>query len=151
MVSNRARRLQEDWPFNMSFEQSDDEIVNFYSTSIEREGAVVKKDSFFYKKRQLDIFLLAMAIGVDSGKREKIKKRSNTIRRDALTEKESWWMCAVALSVEPELSTLADGKKIVNICEEFANGGIRDLIYLDKNPGIETERYEEFFEKKLNY
>ena len=142
-MSNSARRLQADWPVNLSYDNTRTEVDKFYSTV---DGTIREQSSIFYNKRQVDIFLLAMAIGKKMNAREKLKGKSQSIRRDALTEKETWIMCSVALSDEPNLDVLADPSKVVHICEEYANGGIGTLIGLNRRVG-HTDPYEERLEK----
>ncbi len=136
-----AKRIQADWPLHISYDKSDTKIEKFYSSV---NGRIVEKASIFYRKRQIDIFLLAMAIGVDQNNREKIKTPSDSIRRDALTEKEVWMLCSVALATNPQLDILADSKELIKICQEYANGGINTLMVLEKNGDSTSGEYEAF-------
>ena len=141
MSKKIAKRIQADWPTHLSFDKSDGSIEAFYNSV---SGRVAEKASIFYGKRQIDIFLLAMAIGVEQKNREKVKKPSDSIRRDALTEKEVWMMCSVALAEEPRLDILADSKELIMICQEYANGGIKTLMALEKSGSNVSGQYEEF-------
>lgn len=146
-MSNKAsRRLQADWPVNMSYDKDNNEVDQFYNIT---SGKIRERSSIFHEKRQIDIFLLAMAIGKSMGARVPIKKASMSIRCDAIREDEVWMMCSVALSDENNLDVLADGSKVVHICEEYANAGIGTLIALDRETG-DTEPYEEFLEQFLD-
>ena len=136
-----AKRIQADWPLHLSFDKSDGNIEAFYSSV---DGRITEKSSIFYGKRQVDIFMLSMAIGMEKGSREKVKKPSESIRRDALEEKEVWMMCSVALETEPRLDILADTKELIRICEEYANGGIKTLMVLEKTGNNTSVQYEEF-------
>jgi len=136
-----AKRIQADWPMHLSYDKSDSNIATFYSGV---NGAVTEKNSIFYDKRLIDIFLLAMAIGKEQNSKEKIKTRSDSIRRDALTEKEVWMMCSVALAERSELDILANSKELIKICEEYANGGIKTLMALDKGGSDVSSQYEDF-------
>ena len=136
-----ALHLQSDWPHDMSYDKANNEAAMFYD--ITSEGSAIGADtSIFYKRRQVDIFLLAMAIGYARKNRKKIARPSMSIRRDALKEKEVWIMCSVALAEEGCLEVLADPPRVVRICEEYANGGIDELIKMDKSVR-ESEKYEE--------
>ena len=142
-----SRQLQADWPVYMSYDNGDSDTDRFYHTG---KGAILEESSIFYQKRQIDIFLLAMAIGKEQKTRKPLGKPSNSIRRDALTEEEVWLMCCVALSEDDaNLETIADPKKIVKICEEYANGGIKTLIQLDTQTDINNQQYEESLERAL--
>ena len=136
-----ALHLQSDWPHDMSYDKANDEAAKFYDI-LGAESAIGADTSMFYKRRQVDIFLLAMAIGYARKNRKKVARPSMSIRRDALREKEVWMMCSVALAEESRLEVLADPPRVVRICEEYANGGINDLMKMDKSMR-ESEKYEE--------
>ena len=140
-----AMHLQSDWPHDMSYDKANPEAANFYGVS-GGDGAIGADTSIFYKKRQVDIFLLAMAIGYARKSRKKVVRPSASIRRDALTEKEVWIMCSVALAEEGRLEVLADPTRVVRICEEYANGGIDELMRMDE-AGRGTEEYEDTIER----
>ena len=55
---------------HLSFDKSDGSIEAFYNSV---SGRVAENASIFYGKRQIDIFLLAMAIGVEQKNRERVK------------------------------------------------------------------------------
>ena len=146
MSKKIAKRIQADWPLHLSYDKSDPNIESFYSSI---EGRVTEKASIFHDKRQIDIFLLAMAIGVEQNNREKIKKPSDSIRRDALTEKEVWMMCSVALAEDPRLGVLADSKELIKICQEYSNGGIKTLMVLEKGGNDVKGEYEDFLTQAI--
>ena len=145
-MSNKkiAMQLQSDWPHDMSYDKDNAEAAKFYGVS-GGDGAVGDDTSIFHKKRQVDIFLLAMSIGHAKKIRKRVARPSMSIRRDALTEKETWIMCSVALAAEKRLEVLADPALIVRICEEYANGGIDELMRMDKS-GRGSEKYEDSIE-----
>lgn len=146
MSRKTAKRIQADWPMHLSYDKSDSNIENFYSSV---NGCITEKSSIFYGKRQIDIFLLAMAIGVEHNNREKVKKPSDSIRRDALTEKEVWMMCSVALAEESTLDILADSKELIRICQEYANGGVKTLMVMEKRGRSVGGEYEELLIKAI--
>lgn len=147
MSSKISRQLSSDWPHEISYDKSKSGVEDFYSTV---RGTISEKSSIFYKKRQIDIFLLAMAIGKSLGEPESLKSPSAVIRRDALSEKEVWMMCSVALSVAKSLDVLAEPSKAVRICEEYANAGIGTLMAQSKRPGDAALPYEEFLKEVLD-
>lgn len=140
-----AMHLQSDWPHDMSYDKANNEAANFYGVSGE-DGAVGDDTSIFHRKRQVDIFLLAMSIGYAKKIRKKVARPSRSIRRDALTEKEVWIMCSVALAAVERLEVLADPAHVVRICEEYANGGIDELMRMDKS-GRGSEKYEDSIDR----
>ena len=146
-MSNKiAMRLQADWPRDMSYDKRDPESEKFYSTV---DGAINERTSIFYGRRQIDIFLLAMSLGYAEENRKKLRQPSRTIRRDALTEKEVWMMCSVALAEEKSLEVLADPPRVIRICEEYANGGMQTLISVNRRSGSASEPYEELIEEAM--
>ncbi len=148
-MSNRiSRLLQADWPAHMSYDKDEPDVEGFYSTI---SGTVREKTSIFNNKRQIDIFLLAMAMGIEMGERKKLKRPSQTLRRDALTEIEVWMMCSVALAEERTLDVLANPSRVIKICEEYSNGGINTLMSLNMLSGSNiSEPYEESLENFLD-
>jgi len=137
-----ALHLQSDWPHDMSYDKANEDVARFYDTLDDGESAIRADTSMFYKRRQVDIFLLAMAIGHARKNRKKVSRPSMSIRRDALKEKEVWMMCSVALAEEGRLEVLADPPHVVRICEEYANGGINELMKMDKSVRG-SEKYED--------
>lgn len=147
MTNAVSRRLQADWPTHMSYDKADPAVANFYSII---KGTLTENSSIFYNKRQIDIFLLSMALGIEARERKKVSIPSQTIRRDALTEDEVWMMCGVALAEEGTLDVLADPSRVVRICEEYSNGGIGILMSLNTRSGSMSEPYEESLEGLLD-
>ena len=142
-----SRQLQADWPTHMSYDMSDGDVDRFYSSI---NGVLTEQNSIFYRKRQIDIFLLAMAIGKELNTKKPLKKPSQSIRRDALNEEEIWLMCCVGLSEDDaNLDILAEPTKLIRMCEEYSNGGINTLIQLENQIDLNNRQYEEFLEKAI--
>ena len=59
-------------------------------------------------------------------------------------------MCSVALAEEPRLDILADSKELIKICQEYANGGIKVLMALEKLGNNVSEQYEEYLTKMID-
>jgi hypothetical protein len=144
------------WAKNIAFEGKADKdgkrrIADYYS----QQGAVKSPSSFFYEKNALDIFLLAMAVGKSYGIRTKLVKKALNLPKNSLTEKQTWAMIAVALAEdESDIFTLKNGTEIYRICEEYANGGIEQVIDWDIG-GVTgdtnrqfREKFEEFLQDK---
>lgn len=137
-------QLQAGWPHDLSYDKSNSKADDFYSSI---KGAITEPSSIFYGKRQIDIFLLAMAVGYEEKRRKKVSRHSRSIRRDALSEREVWMMCSVALAEEKTLDLLANPSHVIQICEEYANGGIDTLIRMDEYGGNGLDQYEESVEQ----
>ena len=150
-LSNKGNDLLYGWPENISYNKST-EIEKYFS---KERGAVNESTSLFYqKKRILEIFIFAMALGKnrksylpwsDISK----SKKSLTMPTDALTEEEIWLMTCIAISHENKgIEVIKHPKKIVEICEGYANGGIALLLSYDKSPRP-LEKFEDEFESLL--
>lgn len=124
------------WP-NVGYNGKDEKIKGFYSQLI---GTTTNKHSIFYKKQATDVFIAAMALG----KKAKIRKefesgtKSRNIPKEVFNSKYVWMMIAVALEeTDGDHNIFKTPEKIVQICEEYANYGIDELIKLDKNASTE--------------
>ena len=140
---SKIRLLVSNWPEHISYDKSKEDVVNYYDKS--QKGYTSKKHSFFYNKRNLDIFTYAMAIGKHYNEKLEVKNKSNSLPADSLKENEIWMMISVVFS-EPnvDIKILSDGKEIVKICEQYANAGIEKLIDMDKNGADSfTENFQE--------
>lgn len=149
MNSERTKKLTLDWPERLSFDSTCDRIVTYYSEKI---GITTERESIFYKKRLLDVFLFALALGKQKGIRTKVLKKSRVMPTDALREEEIWLMTSIALSEDnADLDILTKPDEIVNICEEYANTGINTLVTLDfTSTGSDPlEPYENLLQENL--
>lgn len=139
------------WPKYIAYEKGDakdSKIADYYNA---KSGAVQDPDSFFYLKTGPDIFLMAMAIGVETGNFTALKNSANNIPKSALSDNAIWIMISVALAEEKSnLHTLQNGDEIVRICEEYANYGINKLITMDQAGGTVGDLQKKFEEKFLN-
>lgn len=149
MDSKNIKRIVADWPDDISYDSSDDKIKNYYSQS---DGAVSKRSSIFHGKRLLDIFMFSLALGKNTGYRTPLNSKSKSMPKEALTEEEIWLMtCIALLEKNGDLNVLTDPREIVNICEEYANTGIRKLLSIDLGSSISDPLapYEELLEKQM--
>ena len=137
------------WPKYIAYNKKDTRISDFYSDK-GKEGARNKRQSFFYEKTGLDIFLMAMALGKDIGSKTPIPSggKANNLPTSSLSDTGMWAMISVALSEkDSNLNTLDDGTKIYEICEGYANTGILPLITMDETG--EIGNYQKQFEDKF--
>lgn len=149
--NNQSYDLLKNWPENISYHKSTD-IENYFS---KEHGAITNSSSLFHeKKRILEIFIFAMAFGKNRKSYLpwsdiKNSKKSLTMPTDALTEEEIWLMTCVAISHENNgVEVIKEPKKIVEICEGYANGGIALLLSYDKSSNS-LDKFEEEFESLL--
>lgn len=127
--TRKTKRMTAEWPEYISYDIEEVDVGEYYSVDT---GAVTQRRSMFYNKRLIDIFLCAMSIGCKLKRRKPIKKRKKTIPKDSFQEDEIWVMIATALSEEIDLGMLEDSKVVVSVCEEYANGGIKHLMRIDR-------------------
>ena len=139
-----------DWP-NIGYNEKDDRIKKFYSQQI---GATTDRNSIFYKKQQTDIFIAAMALGKKAGHKKDFSdwKKASNIPKEVMGRNSTyvWMMIAVALEeTDGDHTIFEQGNKIVEICEQYANYGIRELMEIDSQAsaddplrGVETEFQE---------
>ena len=113
-------------------------------------------DSPFYKKRNQDVFLMAMFVGIRYGSNPPIKKREELVRVEYLTDDDLSVLKAVAISEMKDPLVLLDLNKVFQIAEEYASGGIgylKDAVF-KKGFGSYEKRLEtdliESFEKNYS-
>ena len=92
------------------------------------DDLVDNKQSPFYKRELLDIYLCALALGYRRNLRKGLKKKEGLIRLRTIENNEEamWLIRAIAIS-EGSPDTIANLKEVVKIAEEYANGGIKPL------------------------
>jgi len=92
------------------------------------------KSNFFNKKDapMKEVFIYAMTLGYRNKIRVTLRKRKGSIPSATFKGDEPWLIKSIATAEQKELETLLDIKTIVNIAEEYANGGITllyDLVF----------------------
>ena len=74
-----------------------------------------------------------MAIGIKKGASLKLKEKNPNVYCDAFTDEEKWMMIAQFMKENPKLGVKAlfEPDAILDLAEEYANGGIKylDIIY----------------------
>lgn len=97
---------------------------SYYDSIVENEK------SPFFKHTKTDVFVAAAAIGYYLKKSEPISKRQDLFLVSTMSRDEKgrlWIMKSIAISIVG-LEALKDLKKVIKICEEYANCGI-DWLY----------------------
>ncbi len=117
-------------------------------------GWTSKTDNFFYEKKAKDIFLFAMCYGKHHNFQEKFtssKARSGGIRLTAFDMPDLWLIMSIGIETitqeqpEPTLDFVEpeNGRRILETCMEYANGGMKGLMRLMKeNSGKDFEGFE---------
>lgn len=158
-LSKKATELISNWPEWISYPSAPEKndwhkVGTYYSNS---DGAITDPDSLFFSKehrmRGLDIFIFAMALGKNRNNflpwdsLKGVKPQPN-MPKSALREYEIWLMASVAISHENSTAILNDPRKIISICEGYANGGIALLMTWDSN-GLSSfeEQLTELYQK----
>lgn len=140
-------QLPEYASYELSHENSENkEISEIY------ELLKVNKASFFYKSEYARIFIAAMALGYINKNKIPLKKKSRSIPSAVFSPQERWMMISIAMEEENDLAIVKDEQKILNIAEEYANGGINFLYKLfEEGTTIHpVETFEKYFRQELD-
>ena len=110
------------------------------------------RSSFFYQCEYTQIFIASMALGYINRNKIPLNKKSRSIPTKVFTLPEKWMMISIAIEEEKDLGILKEEQRILNIAEEYANGGIYFLYDLYEE-GITThpvETLEKYFRQELD-
>ena len=87
----------------------------------------------FYQMAYTKSFIAAMSIGIKKDSRPKLKEKNPNVYCEAFTDEEKWMMIAQFMKENPKLGVKAlfEPDAILDLAEEYANGGIKylDIIY----------------------
>jgi len=83
-----------------------------------------------FNKDEKEVFSLAVKVGFFYSIREKLKKPQALVQLTTFSDGEIKNMIVIAYAVLKDINKIFEGKEVVKICEEFANGGIRKLYSL---------------------
>ena len=96
----------------------------------------------FYQMPYTKSFIVAMAIGIKKGAHPKLKEKNPNVYCDAFTDEEKWMMIALFMKENPKLGVKAlfEPDAILDLAEEYANGGIKylDIIYEETTEPIDA-------------
>jgi len=122
------------------------DVRDFYDNV---EGQKGIRGGFFEGKKLTDIFIYAMCLGkshnesldfeIDKVTKKKDRRATIDLKYFADQPEYVWMMVAVALEEtkdskgNPTMDIFQEPKKIIEICEKYANGGIGDLIKMAEN------------------
>ncbi len=127
-----------DFP-DVAYDKGDQE---FYSSLVAEDSS-----SIFKKKERVDVFMYAMALGFNAGKRLPLVKRVPNLNPSAISGEERWLMRSIAVTDTEDLNVIKDHKKVIEIAEEYANAGIHIIRDMIKNSTLESEKEVEFQSK----
>ena len=156
-----ARKILADWPEYWSYDAGVEEKKDFFVRGVAK-GVVDDPNALFYKKIQWDVFLYSMAIGRDlemkqggKGGRKPLSKRADAMPVKYLKIEQISRILGVVFSLDDvDLSILNNPREIRDICEQYANTGVEELLRMektrdDKNPLSEYEKsMRHFLENK---
>lgn len=114
---------------------------------IELYNRLKQKDSPYSGSQNKDLFISALVIGFNEGARIPITTRSGFVHERYLKEIDKSIINAIAVNEEDRLDVLLDKKKIFQIAEEYANGGV--IILKNKIFGGEYGSYAKKMESEL--
>jgi dnd system-associated protein 4 len=140
-------KFKEKWRFQFpehaSYEAEDKKIYENFKSN---------KSSFFYRLEYTQIFLAAMALGYHKKERKPLNKRSRSIPTNVFNPYERWMIISLAVEEERDVSILKNEAKILNIAEEYANGGIKYLNSIQDDDILANpiESFEKELRKQLD-
>lgn len=119
------------------------------------EGQKNVRGGFFEGKKLTDIFIYAMCLGkyhneslpyeIDDVTKKIERRATIDLEYFANQPEYVWMMVAVALEEtkdskgNPTMDIFKEPKKIIEICEGYANGGIGDLIKMAENVSVDDQ------------
>lgn len=87
-----------------------------------------QKESPFYGKDLLDVFICAVALGFKNRARKSLKTKEGFILLSTIEKNdEAMWLLRVVGVQARGLDIIGNKEEILKIAEEYANGGIKDL------------------------
>ena len=154
-IGTSVKKLTAGWP-KVGYDGKDERVLNFYRR---QSGTTKDRKSFFAQKKLADVFIFAMALGKNADIKKPYEHKGD--RRDTIdmeyfaTRPEYVWMMIAIAIVESngDLSIFEDPKaKIIDVCEQYANYGIRLLMDMEKCATVSDPHmgYEEKFEELLD-
>lgn len=150
-----VKKLTATWP-KVGYDGKDEGVLNFYRKV---SGTTTDRKSLFAHKRLADVFIFAMALGKNEGLKkpyEHTGDRKATIDMEyfATTPDYVWMMIAIAIvESNGDLSIFENPEtKIIDVCEQYANYGIRLLMDMEERATVSDPHkgYEEKFEELLD-
>ena len=106
-----------------------------------------EKLSPFRDMTMKDVFIYAMAIGYERGKKVPLKRRTGVIPGNALRDEDYALVKAIGISQRKDVDILFEKKEkeLFKIAEEYANGGIDMLFYqvFGEDPGDPDRKMEQ--------
>jgi len=107
----------------------------------------LKEESMFADKDNKDVFIMAMVYGYSRKESTAIDRKHGYVRTSYLNDEDWALLRAIALA-EESAEVLADSEKVCQLCEQYANAGIK-LLYGKIIKGS-FGSFEKEFEKELS-
>lgn len=105
-----------------------------------------EKHSPFYKLNKRDVFIFAAAVGSYYNSRSELQDKMNLNLYSDLPERYRILADVIALKeLDYDTDKVVDGKEVIKILEEFANGGIERLYDMTLNDLKMNELEKELF------
>jgi hypothetical protein len=111
--------------------EKEPDIIYIRKGDKESFARLQEEDSPFRSKENKDLFIMAMAIGFNEGKRIEIgpgeRISGGYFRTSYLTDREKALIKAVAVADSGDFDVIANKKRVYEIAESYAAGGIESL------------------------
>jgi hypothetical protein len=128
-------------PDRLYIEKKDRE--RFYDRILSKDSPLGRHNGF----KNNDIFLIAMCIGYREKCKEELEKREGYFLEKDLSTEEKCLIYALAVNEENNLEVLLNKKRIYDIAEQYAKGGISLLFNMIFGPSYGT--FEKRFEANI--
>lgn len=69
-----------------------------------------------------------MALGYNNNNPVPLRKKKGVIPTRTLSEAQLWLINSIAIAKKGSVEVLFDANDILNIAEEYANGGVQDFV-----------------------
>lgn len=88
----------------------------------------------FAGQQMSKVFMVSLAVGYDQGLQKSLRSHSSSIPWSALSQNEQWIIKSVAVQTAGDPHVLADGSRVAEIVQEYANGGFEYIDDVIKGP-----------------
>ncbi len=112
-----------------------------------------EQSSIFYKQSESSVFITAAAVGFYRKEPKELTSKKTDLFVTSTLGKDNaeklWIMKAIAIAYTGTLEIIDDMKKVVEICEKYANSGI-DILYNQYLAGNEISEMAELMQTAVD-
>lgn len=86
-----------------------------------------ESNTIFSGKTQKDLFIFAMALGKNEGRKSGVKDKQPNASVAAMSEKQKWALLSIGLNENNDLTCLKDESELYETAEKYAEEGLKIL------------------------